>query len=110
MSVCPSNFALREGLASLLYKGVQYINSNIEGEIRKLKQGPGKNAWLYGGANLISTFINLGLVDEYRLSVHPVVLGAGKLLFENLHDRLSLVLTNVRRYSSGVVQLVYRAR
>lgn len=89
---------------------VQYINSNIEEEIRKLKRGPGKDIWLYGGASLISTFINLGLVDEYRLSVHPVVLGAGKPLFESLHDRLSLVLTDVRRYSSGVVQLVYRAR
>jgi dihydrofolate reductase len=89
---------------------VQYINSNIEAEIRKLKQGPGKNVWLYGGASLISTFINLGLVDEYRLSVHPVVLGAGKPLFESLNERLSLVLTDVRKYNSGVVQLVYRAR
>ncbi|WP_312419235.1 dihydrofolate reductase family protein [Anaerospora hongkongensis] len=89
---------------------VQYINSNIEAEIRKLKQGHGKDIWLYGGANLISTFINLGLVDEYRLSVHPVVLGAGKPLFESLRKRLSLGLTDVRRYSSGVVQLVYRAR
>lgn len=89
---------------------VQYINSNIEAEIRKLKQGHGKDIWLYGGANLISTFINLGLVDEYRLSVHPVVLGAGKPLFESLRERFSLGLTDVRRYSSGVVQLVYRAR
>ncbi|OAM94930.1 bifunctional deaminase-reductase domain protein [Pelosinus fermentans DSM 17108] len=89
---------------------VQYINRNIEAEIRKLKQEPGKDVWLYGGASLISTFINLGLVDEYRLSVHPVVLGAGKPLFESLRERLSLVLTDVRRYSSGVVQLVYRTR
>lgn len=89
---------------------VQYINSNIEEEIRKLKQGYGKAVWLYGGASLISTFINLGLVDEYRLSVHPVVLGAGKPLFGSLRERLSLGLTDVRRYSSGVVQLVYRAR
>lgn len=89
---------------------VQYISRNIEAEIRKLKQEPGKDVWLYGGASLISTFINLGLVDEYRLSVHPVMLGAGKPLFESLRERLSLVLTDVRRYSSGVVQLVYRAR
>lgn len=89
---------------------IQYISHNIEAEIRKLKQEPGKDVWLYGGANLIATFITLGLVDEYRLSVHPVVLGAGKPLFESLHERLSLVLTDVRRYSSGVVQLVYRAR
>ncbi|MDF2572404.1 MAG: hypothetical protein K0R55_4008, partial [Sporomusa sp.] len=89
---------------------VQYINCNIEAEIRKLKRESGKDVWLYGGASLISTFVNLGLVDEYRLSVHPVVLGTGKPLFESLHDRLSLVLTDVRRYNSGVVQLVYRAK
>lgn len=89
---------------------VQYINRNIEAEIRKLKRESGKDVWLYGGASLISTFVNLGLVDEYRLSVHPVVLGAGKPLFESLRERLSLVLMDVRRYGSGVVQLVYRPR
>ncbi len=87
---------------------VQYITHNIEAEIRKLKQEPGKDMWLYGGASLISTFINLGLVDEYRLSVHPVVLGAGKPLFEGLQKRTSLTLTDVRTYNSGVVQLKYQ--
>lgn len=87
---------------------VQYITHNIEAEIRKLKQESGKDMWLYGGASLISTFINLGLVDEYRLSVHPVVLGAGKPLFEGLEKRTRLTLTAVRTYNSGVVQLKYQ--
>ena len=87
---------------------VQYIIYNIEAEIRRLKQESGKDMWLYGGASLISTFINLGLVDEYRLSVHPVVLGAGKPLFEGLQRRTSLTLSDVRTYSSGVVQLKYQ--
>lgn len=87
---------------------VQYITHNIEAEIRKLKQESGKDMWLYGGASLISTFINLGLVDEYRLSVHPVVLGAGKPLFEGLEKRTRLTLTDVRTYNSGVVQLKYQ--
>lgn len=88
---------------------VQYISRNIEAEIKKLKQESGKDMWLYGGAGLISTFINLGLVDEYRLSVHPVVLGAGKPLFEGLQKRARLKLKDVRTYSSGVVQLKYQA-
>lgn len=88
---------------------VQYITHNIEAEIKKLKQESGKDMWLYGGAGLISTFINLGLVDEYRLSVHPVVLGAGKPLFEGLQKRTRLTLSDVRAYSSGVVQLKYQS-
>lgn len=88
---------------------VQYINYDIETEIGKLKQESGKDMWLYGGASLISTFMRLGLVDEYRLSVHPVVLGAGKPLFEGLQKRTRLTLTNVRTYSSGVVQLKYQS-
>ena len=90
-------------------KCIQYISHNIEAEIKKLKQESGKDMWLYGGASLISTFINLGLVDEYRLSVHPVVLGTGKPLFEGLQKKASLKLKDVRAYSSGVVQLKYQA-
>ena len=60
-----------------------------------------------GGASLITTFINLGLVDEFRLSVHPVVLGEGKPLFIDINQRLNLKLVNTRKFSSGVVQLIY---
>ncbi len=83
------------------------INDNIAEEINKLKSEPGKDIWLYGGASLITTFINLGLVDEYRLSVHPVILGAGKPLFVDIKQRRGLKLVDTRRFSSGVVQLCY---
>lgn len=63
--------------------------------------------WLYGGASLITTFIRLGLVDEFRLSVHPVVLGEGKPLFIDLNQRLNLKLVDTRTFSSGVVRLIY---
>jgi len=85
------------------------ISSNIAAEINKLKSEPGKDIWLYGGASLITTFINLGLVDEYRLSVHPVILGAGKPLFTDIKQKVGLNLTDVRRFSSGVVQLCYHS-
>lgn len=84
------------------------INDNIAKEVNKLKKEPGKDIWIYGGASLITTFINLGLVDEYRLSVHPVILGAGKPLFVDIKQRQELKLVDTRRFSSGVVQLCYR--
>ena len=84
-----------------------FINNNILEEVNKLKNKPGKDIWLYGGASLITTFINLGLVDEFRLSVHPVILGEGKPLFIDIKQRLNLKVINTRTFSSGVVQLIY---
>ncbi|PGA78119.1 hypothetical protein COL91_28910, partial [Bacillus pseudomycoides] len=84
-----------------------FINDNILEEVNKLKNKPGKDIWLYGGASLITTFINLGLVDEFRLSVHPVILGEGKPLFIDIKQRLNLKMVNTITLSSGAVQLIY---
>lgn len=86
-----------------------YINDNIREEVEKIKALPGKDIWLYGGASLITTFIQLGLIDEYRLSVHPVVLGEGKPLFTDISQRLNLKLAETKVFSSGVVQLIYHS-
>ena len=87
-----------------------YINENILEEVEKIKSQSGKDIWLYGGSSLITTFMNLGLVDELRLSVHPVILGEGKPLFVNIKQRLNLNLVDTRRFSSGVVQLIYHLK
>jgi len=84
-----------------------YITSDIAKKVTEIKKQEGKDIWLYGGAKLITTFIDIGLIDIYRFSVHPTVLGAGKPLFENLKERINLKLTEVNRFKSGVVQLIY---
>lgn len=84
-----------------------YITSVTAEKVNEIRRQEGKDIWLYGGAGLISTFIALQLVDVYRISVHPTVLGAGKPLFENVKERMDLVLSEVNRFRSGVVQLVY---
>lgn len=84
-----------------------FINDQILEEVNHLKNKPGRDIWLYGGASLITSFINLGLVDEFRLSVHPVILGEGKPLFIDIQQRLQLKLVDTRPFSSGVVQLIY---
>lgn len=97
---------------SRTHKGIDnkaiYINDNLVEEVMKLKNKPGQDIWLYGGASLITTFINLGLVDEFRLSVHPVILGRGKPLFIDIKQRLNLKMVHTRTFSSGVVQLIYQ--
>lgn len=84
-----------------------FISSDIVDTVTEIKQQGGKDIWLYGGASLIKTFIRSGLVDIYRLSVHPVALGSGKPLFEDLKERLGLKLVKTNVFKSGVVQLIY---
>lgn len=85
-----------------------FLNSDIEKKVGEIKKEGGKDIWLYGGASLIKTFIQLGLVDIYRISVHPTVLGSGKPLFEDLKNRLNLNLIKANTFKSGVVQLIYK--
>ena len=63
-----------------------------------------------GGAGLASTLIELGLVDEYRLFVNPVILGGGTPFFPALDRRISLQLVETRSFGSRVVYVRYRAR
>ncbi|HAO07650.1 MAG TPA: dihydrofolate reductase [Chryseobacterium sp.] len=84
-----------------------FIDSDLQKKVEEIKREPGKDIWLYGGASLINTFIQFDLIDIYRISVHPVALGSGKPLFENIKDRLKLKLINTNVFKSGVVQLIY---
>lgn len=84
-----------------------FISSDIANKVVEIKKQEGKDIWLYGGASLIKTFINLGLIDIYRISVHPIALGSGKPLFENLKERIRLNLIKTNVFKSGVAQLVY---
>ena len=84
-----------------------FITSDFAEKVAAIQQQEGGDIWLYGGAKLITTFINLNLIDVYRISVHPTVLGKGKPLFENLKERINVTLIEVNRFKSGVVQLIY---
>lgn len=88
-------------------KNVTFIHSDIEDKVHRIKEQPGKDIWLYGGAGLITSFMNLGLVDNYLLAVYPVILGDGKPLFSNLRNRVGLRLNRVVSSGSGVILLDY---
>jgi dihydrofolate reductase len=83
------------------------VKDNIAEEIAKLKAQPGKDLSL-GGPTIASTFIQLGLIDEYRLFMNPVVLGGGTPMFRALDDKINLRLVEARTFSSGVVLLRYQ--
>jgi dihydrofolate reductase len=91
-------------------ESVTIVDSDMENKVREIKAQPGNDIWLYGGANLITSFANLGLIDVYRLAVHPVVLGDGKPLFTDIKKRINLKTTQATTYKSGVVQLVFETK
>ena len=76
-------------------------------EIAALKQQPGKNIYLMGGAHITASFIDVGLVDELRLIVYPLIAGEGKALFATTERRRGLELRKVQQLSDGRVSLIY---
>lgn len=85
------------------------VKLDIPELIQKLKQQSGKNIWLYGGASLITTFMNLDLVDEFRIAVMPVIIGHGKPVFKDIQNRHKLKLIDVKHSTAGVLGLYYEA-
>ena len=73
-------------------------------EIRELR---GYDIWLFGGAELFNKLLDMNLVDEIQLSVHPLVLGSGTSLFTKRHNIITFNLAATKCYPSGLVQLFY---
>lgn len=84
------------------------IKENIKEEVLKIKQQPGKDLVLFGGADIASTFLQLGLIDEYRIVVNPVVLSNGKPLFKDIKERVNLKLLKTKTFTCGNVILYYQ--
>lgn len=89
-------------------KNTVIVKGTVEDEVKKIIKQPGKDIWLFGGASLVSSFINANLVDELQLAVHPIVLGGGKPLFQNIAARKPFTLMETKQYSTGLVQLLYK--
>jgi dihydrofolate reductase len=88
-------------------EGTELVSGDIIQAVKKIKQQPGKNIWLFGGASLTTAFMNADLVDELWLSVHPLLLGSGKLLFQQIQERKYFKLVKTKHYETGLVSLWY---
>ncbi|HEX8041919.1 MAG TPA: dihydrofolate reductase family protein [Chryseosolibacter sp.] len=83
------------------------VSENLEGEVQRIRDELGKDIWFCGGADILSTFAELDLVDEYVLVVHPVMLKSGKSLFAGTRRPLNLKLLEQRNLESGVISFRY---
>jgi dihydrofolate reductase len=95
-------------LASAEDKNTRIVRTNLRDEILKLKQEPGKDI-LVGGVDIPSQLIELGLVDEYRFVIMPIIAGEGRRLMEgvSLPEKLQLKLVESKPFKSGCVALRY---
>jgi len=86
---------------------IRLISDDLLTYTKNLKRQPGKNIWLFGGGEIIDPLVQENLVDEFILSVHPILLGDGISLFKKRDEKKSLKLIDTKSYPSGLVQLTY---
>ena len=113
----PSVAAKMNGLSKIVvsrtlekaeWTNTRLIKDDITQELRALKEQPGKDIAILGSSDLTVSLLELGLVDEVRIMVNPVVLGAGKSVFRTAGERISLRLLKSRPFNSGNVLLYYQ--
>ena len=99
------HYVLSRTLTSALWPKTGFVR-RLE-EIAALKQQPGKDIYLMGGARVTANLIDAGLVDELRLIVYPLIAGEGKALFATTTRRRGLELRKVQQLRDGRVSLIY---
>jgi len=82
-------------------------SGDLAEEIKKLKEQPGNYILAHGGASFVQSLIGAGLVDEYRLVVHPVVLGRGLPIFSKIHNSIDMRLISSTTFDKGGIANVY---
>jgi dihydrofolate reductase len=93
---------------SAKWKNVTLVRSNLTEEITNLKQQPGKDLMILGSSNLCVSLLESGLLDELRIMINPVVIGAGTPLFSGIKKEFTFKLLKTRTFESGNILLYYQ--
>ena len=92
------------------WANIDLAKGDLAIEVNKIKNQPGKDIIMYGGAGFVSSVIEAGLIDEYHLFVSPAAIGKGMGIFNTLEDRQKLSLIKVTPFESGIVVLHYNPK
>ncbi|CAG4988494.1 putative protein YyaP [Dyadobacter sp. CECT 9275] len=90
------------------WNNTRVVSGDIIGEIKRLKQQPGKDMTILGSGSIVSQFAEHGLIDEFQIMINPVAIGEGTPLFSGIGNTLNLSLSSVRQFKSGAVLLCYK--
>ena len=96
-------------MAAATWNNTRLIKGDLENEVRKLKDESGDHLVVMGSGTIVSQLAQAGLVDEYQMVLNPIVLGAGRTMFEGVKDKINLTLTGTRAFKNGNVVLKYEA-
>lgn len=99
---------LEKVVEGLHWKNVRLVRDSVVEEIKKLKGKPGKDLAVFGSNNLSVGLLEMGLLDEIRVMVNPVVIGDGTPLFKGIKDRFKLKLFKTKTFHNGNVLLCYQ--
>jgi dihydrofolate reductase len=89
------------------WQNTRLIKNNFVEEVSKLKKSPEKDMFIFGSSDLVVSFIPYGLIDEYRIMVNPIFLGAGKPLLKGIQNKVELKLIKTKIFKSGNVLICY---
>jgi dihydrofolate reductase len=101
-----SKIVFSKTLKNVTWRNTKLVKSVVKEEILALKQQEGKNI-LVGSPSLIVALMQLDVIDQYQLCVHPIILGSGLPLFKDLHDRINLKLIKTKTFGAGQIILYY---
>jgi dihydrofolate reductase len=94
-------------LVKVEWNNSRLVKQNIEEEIKNLKQQPGKDMVILGSPRLAHYLMQFDLIDEYKITVSPVLIGSGLPLFQGLKEKINLKLIENKTFDSGAIGLIY---
>jgi dihydrofolate reductase len=95
-------------LPTLEWSHCRQARADVAEEIARLKREPGRDIYVTGGARLSQSLSQRGLIDEYNLTIHPILLGSGMPLFGGMYEELVLTLVGTIPFESGAIHLIYQ--
>ncbi|MDB5260380.1 MAG: dihydrofolate reductase [Candidatus Nomurabacteria bacterium] len=90
------------------WHNTRVISSNVEEEVKKLKEGEGKDLVIFGSPTLARSLMKMNLIDEFNFTVSPVILGDGLTFIRGIEERVNLELISSEQIEGGIVALHYK--
>jgi dihydrofolate reductase len=105
-----SKFVFSRTMRSAEWRNTRAISSNVSEEVQALKELPGRDIAIFGSNDLTASLTEMGLVDEFRIMVNPILLGQGTPLMKGIRGKKDMALTGTRAFDSGNILLKYVPR
>jgi dihydrofolate reductase len=103
-------YVASRSLKTAAWNNTTIINGDLVAEVRRLKAEAGPDLLIMGSGTIVAQLAEAGLIDEYQIVVHPLVLGSGRTMFDGVSKRLDFTLQKSRAFSNGNIVLWYARR